>query len=197
MNAAAYLIILRKRHLLDWTFILTFIVWGSVGMLLGLSVASPASIAPTEWPPGIVPPGLANILFGTLVLCFAIMYGYTADVLPALTPTASKEVPSGVAVAPPSLPTILFLQMGMVVAAIAGGFLSANVGSGSDMYQSKGFRTESRGRCLRHRLSHRPARAAARCVRTGACTSSARWYGTRCTRKLPSRRRASPRRASS
>jgi len=142
MNAAGYLLCVHKRELLDSRFIFVFTVFGGIGVLFGLTVASPSGIGPTEWPPGTLPSGLANILFGSLVLLFAIAYCYTADVLPRYKMT--REPPRDVGVhAHGNLHSeqeearnescSALLNVTMALFATAGGFMSANVGSGSDM----------------------------------------------------------------
>ena len=167
MNAAGYLLLLRKRHLLHYSMIFTFTVWGGVGILLGLMVASPSDVLPTEWRKGTLPPGLANIIFGTLVLCFAIMYCYVSELLPKHTEPHRRQDGSICAKDPhavvkltthacdadsiyfkelddtspvPSVTGVgerlldwLPLHAAMIVFALCGGFLTANVGSGSDM----------------------------------------------------------------
>ena len=154
MNAAAYLLIVRKRELLDANLIMIFTVLGSFGVLIGLMFAPPASASPTKWVPNTVPSGLANIIFGTIVLCFAIAYGYAAEIAPRLhAPEAQQpgstghsstgdghqglgsgvELPykarreHGVSIAPDRM------SMAMACFAVGGGFLCAQVGSGSDM----------------------------------------------------------------
>ena len=128
MNAAGFLLITTKRDLLDWTFILVFTVVGGLGVLLGLAVASPATVSPYEWRENTLPPGLANIIFGAVVFAFAIAYYYSAEVL---QPSASSSSQGAKA----SIGTIRrwILWLLMPIFAIIGGFLSANVGSGSDM----------------------------------------------------------------
>ena len=141
MNAAAYLLLLRKPHLLDAQLIQSFTLWGSLGVLLGLSVASPADVDPTVWAEGTLPPGLANIVFGTLILCFAIIYFYVSELRPAIQGTVGVIAPIGHSAddAGASDEDSLgarhwtLLQALRVGFAVSGGFLTANVGSGSDM----------------------------------------------------------------
>uniref|UniRef100_A0A7S4BTS2 Uncharacterized protein n=1 Tax=Chrysotila carterae TaxID=13221 RepID=A0A7S4BTS2_CHRCT len=68
MNAAAYLLWLVKREMLDVQLILYFSVFGVFGVLSGLSLR-PSS-------------GLANILFSCAIFFFAIAYFYVSEVQP-------------------------------------------------------------------------------------------------------------------
>jgi len=155
MNAAAYLLILRKRELLDPFFILIFTCFGGIGVLLGLTVATPSTVSPKDWPAWTVPSGLCNIIFSTTILLFAIAYFYSAEVLAwkqlpkrlarvgsvfqigsnaapdeRQVSAAAKDESQGESAEDPRRRLAIRL---MIASAVLGGILSAQVGSGSDI----------------------------------------------------------------
>jgi len=122
MNAAAYLIIMDKGELLDFTLITIFILFGIPGVLIGLAFP--------------VVPFYFMSIFQTLVLTFAFVFFYLNVLAPRASPSA---VPTDThRVATPRRdhlkPLNAYTAYGsMCTAAFAGGFLTANVGSGSDI----------------------------------------------------------------
>lgn len=117
MNAAAFLLAVVKPHLLDFKFITVFTVVGTAGVLTGL--------AWTE----IQKPYYINLLYTTLVLEFAFVYFYT-NVLAPRRVAGSKA--AGTAM--PSSSKMFMINVLMVVFAFFGGIITANVGSGSDIF---------------------------------------------------------------
>ena len=63
LNAAAFLLITTKSHLLNSKIIYTNIVFGCIGMLIGLAFNES--------------PELTNTIYTVTVLCFGIIYFYT------------------------------------------------------------------------------------------------------------------------
>jgi len=121
MNAAAYLIMLKKGHLLDFTLVMCFFVMGIPGVLLGLSLnLSPFYIVLT---------------FQILVLEFAFVFFYLNVLAPRSSPSAVPTAVSKTKADEEDFSTskAWYAYGAMVVFAFAGGFLTANVGSGSDI----------------------------------------------------------------
>ena len=130
MNAAAYLIMLNKSHLLDFNLIATFVIVGIPGVLVGLA--------------SNLPPFEVILSFQILVLEFAFVFFYLNVLAPRASPSA---VPTPPIPAPPSPGSViktdyesnhtkmheLAATASMWLAAFAGGFITANVGSGSDI----------------------------------------------------------------
>jgi len=114
MNAAAFLLLTVKPHLLDFKFITVFTVIGTAGVLTGLA-----------WH---IKPYFINLTYTTLVLEFAFVYFYT-NVLSPRRKSGSKDSST----AEPSSARMLVVHGCMVVAAFFGGIITANVGSGSDI----------------------------------------------------------------
>jgi len=153
MNAAAYMIVLNKSHLLDFNLIATFTVVGIPGVLTGLAL----NLAPFY----------VVLTFQILVLEFAFIFFYLNVLAPRSSPSAVPTPPTprmgptpGVdptdgsnAEERPVSPVDIEAQphkkaadeqensglaellttSTMWMAAFAGGFLTANVGSGSDI----------------------------------------------------------------
>lgn len=149
MNAAAYLLMLRKPHLLDFTLISAFVVIGTPGVLIGLFV----NLAPFY----------VMLAFQVLIFEFAIVFfylnvlspipaedsndkppsapvmnvGVCMDVIAAIQHEGGGPTPIQVletkAVPTPDKPKRVLIYGLMVVSALAGGFLTASVGSGSDI----------------------------------------------------------------
>lgn len=117
MNAAAFLLCVVKGHLLDFKFISVFTVIGTAGVLIGLSAN--------------VKPYTANMIYTVIVLEFAFLYFYTNVVSPRRAKGATVAVSN--AKPPPGEKKMLVLHTLMIGAAILGGFITANVGSGSDI----------------------------------------------------------------
>jgi len=114
MNAAGFLLMVVKPHLLDFKFITVFTTIGTAGVLTGLSSG--------------IKPYYVNVIYTTLILQFAILYLYT-NVLspkPANQSKVTKEVPSEL--------KLKLVDGAMVVAAFIGGMITANIGSGSDIF---------------------------------------------------------------
>ena len=123
MNAAAYLIMLRKPHLLDFNLISTFVVVGLPGVIFGLVLD--------------LPPFYIVLIFQVLVLEFACVFFYL-NVLAPREALSLRVVPAGeAAVVPKTLPITnirkLCTYASMALAAFTGGLLTANVGSGADV----------------------------------------------------------------
>ena len=117
MNAAAFLLCVVKPHLLDFKFISLFTVVGTAGVLIGLA----ANIKPFT----------ANMIYTTTVLEFALFYFYTNVLSPRRFTGATVAVTA--AAESPSDDKMVILHVLMVGAAIVGGMITANVGSGSDI----------------------------------------------------------------
>ncbi|KAL1514935.1 hypothetical protein AB1Y20_004013 [Prymnesium parvum] len=119
MNAAGYLIILTKPHLLDFTLVSAFIIFGVPGILFGLSLN--------------VSPFYIVLTFQILVLEFAFIFFYLNILAPRDSPSAvptQQRTSRG----PDTKPMRSVLAYGsMVLAAFAGGFITSKVGSGSDI----------------------------------------------------------------
>lgn len=112
MNAAAYLLLIQKRNTLQADFIVIFIIFGALGVLIGLQLEPP--------------PYHTNLVYTTLILEFAIIYLYSKNCAPQ---PAKQALPL-----PPTSSTCLAVAFGfMSLAAVVGGVLTASVGSGSDM----------------------------------------------------------------
>jgi len=122
MNAAAFLLITTKSQLLNGPIIYTNIAFGTIGMLLGLSFNES--------------PELTNLIYTVTVLCFGIVYFYTNVIDQKRTAVATDP--------PPEMDEDAsdtegwsrrdYLAYGlMAVFAIVGGFITASVGSGSDI----------------------------------------------------------------
>ena len=79
MNAAAYLIVLNKSHLLDFNLIATFTVVGVPGVLCGLALK--------------LAPFYVVLLFQTLVLEFAFIFFYLNILAPRSSPSAVPSPP--------------------------------------------------------------------------------------------------------
>ncbi|KAL1496015.1 hypothetical protein AB1Y20_014648 [Prymnesium parvum] len=119
MNAAGYLIVLTKAHLLDFTIVSAFIVFGVPGVLLGLSLN--------------VSPFYIVLTFQVLVLEFAFVFFYLNILAPRDSPSA-VPTHNGSADSPDTKPMRAGLAYGsMALAAFAGGFITSKVGSGSDI----------------------------------------------------------------
>lgn len=122
MNAAAYLIMLKKSELLDFTLVMCFFACGVPGVLMGLALN--------------LPPFYIVLIFQILVLEFAFVFFYLNVLAPRTSPSA---VPTSTPVGKPKADEeftkgMAFYAYGsMILAAFAGGFLTANVGSGSDI----------------------------------------------------------------
>jgi len=126
MNAAAYMIVLNKSHLLDFNLIATFTVVGIPGVLMGLALNLP--------PFGVI------LTFQILVLEFAFVFFYLNVLAPRSSPSAVPSTPElrPVDATAPGRESHSNLSMyaahtSMWLASFAGGFLTANVGSGSDI----------------------------------------------------------------
>lgn len=116
MNAAAFLLFVTKqRELLNAEFIVFNLVFGSLGMILGLSIDTPAKVI--------------NLIYTILVFEFAIIYYYKNE----------YQDHEGAPVGPPDADNTKkrdndwFNYGTMFLCAFAGGFTTANVGSGSDI----------------------------------------------------------------
>ena len=146
MNAASYLIIKDKPHLLDFHLIATFIILGIPGVLIGLAAE--------------LPPFHTILTFQILVLEFAIIFFYLNVLAPRQSPSAIPS-PHVSATEPDGTPSAVTISVAvdvahakrrreyhdesdtplrsalapvtMWIASFAGGFLTANVGSGSDI----------------------------------------------------------------
>lgn len=122
MNAAAYLIAVYKSHLLDFTLIATFVLAGVPGILVGLAL----NLAPFY----------VVLTFQVVVLEFAIVFFYLKVLAPRSSPSAIPTVEG--ASQPPDASghndkRMALAYATMCIAAAVGGFLTANVGSGSDI----------------------------------------------------------------
>jgi len=119
MNAAGYLLILRKQKMLDFNLIAAFVVFGIPGVLIGLA--------------SNVPPFYIICTYMTLVLEFAIAFFYTNHIRPrpsgdnVTRSSGSSEDESGYSTRK------IFVYVLMALFAFAGGFITSNVGSGSDI----------------------------------------------------------------
>jgi uncharacterized membrane protein YfcA len=109
MNGAAYLLYISKPELLHAQSIVVNTIFGSIGVLFAL--AYPAS------------PYVVSMLYTLLVLEFAIVYFYT-NMFVRGREEGSKD---SVLRSPPA--SSQFMHATMAVAAIAGGFLTGNMGS--------------------------------------------------------------------
>lgn len=141
MNAAGYLLMVKKIHLLDFTLIATFVIFGIPGALIALAVD--------------LKPFRVTVTFQILVLEFAIVFFYLNVLSPMVAkkkldtapPSPVMKAPLGRSrgasgsmggnIVPASLDMSDTKQIGvyatMAAFAFGGGFLSGNVGSGSDI----------------------------------------------------------------
>ena len=109
MNAAGYILILFRPHLLNFNFIACFIGIGTPGVLAGLAIE--------------LNPFATTVTFQILVIEFAFVLFYLECSTPALP---SELVPHG-----EGHERIAYVLMAAF--AFMGGFFTANVGSGSDI----------------------------------------------------------------
>lgn len=114
MNAAAFLLMTVKPHLLDFKFISIFTVVGTAGVLTGLA-----------WQ---IQPYYINLLYTSLVLEFSFVYFYTNVLAPR-----KSNAKGSVAAPMPSSRVVWGVHVLMILFAFAGGIVTANVGSGSDI----------------------------------------------------------------
>lgn len=136
MNAAAYVFYTQKRHLLNQTFIFVFILFGFVGLLLGMTFD--------------VSDKLINLVYTILVFEFSIFYAYrniimnqiqiqTVDIEKTIEKKDDKKDDLQVSVKKIEIETSVsdinnfLLWSGMIACAIIGGFATSNVGTGSDI----------------------------------------------------------------
>ena len=126
MNAAAYLIVLKKPELPDFDLVATFTIGGIPGVLTGLAL----NLAPF----GVI------LTFQILVFQFACIFFYLNVLAPRSSPSAIPSTPplrpvesSAPSSASESRLSIYAAHSSMWAAAFAGGFLTANIGSGSDI----------------------------------------------------------------
>jgi uncharacterized membrane protein YfcA len=112
MNAAAFLLFITKRDLLHSGFIIINILFGSLGMLFGLTYP--------------VSGEAINLIYTVGVFEFGILYFYK-NKYASSDDDAHQSPSSQLGHVPKSV------YAGMVVAALLGGFLTAKVGSGSDI----------------------------------------------------------------
>ena len=122
MNAAAYLIMLRKSHLLDFDLISVFVLFGVPGVIFGLALD--------------LPPFYIVLIFQILVLEFACAFFYL-NVLAPRERDSLRVAPAAEATelskASPITKMLLLKHVSMGLAAFAGGFVTASVGSGADV----------------------------------------------------------------
>ena len=136
MNAAAFVLYTQKRHLLNQTFIFVFILFGFVGLLLGMTFD--------------VSDKLINLVYTILVFEFSIFYAYrnlimnriqiqTVDIKKIIETKDDKKDVLQVSVKEIEIETSVsdinnfVLWSGMIACAIIGGFATSNVGTGSDI----------------------------------------------------------------
>lgn len=121
MNAAAYLILMYKAHLADFSLIVCFVIAGIPGILVGLSLK--------------LAPFYVVLTFQILVLEFAVTFFYLNILAPRHSSSAApSEMQITVRDEAREKPLNMLLAYGsMCAAAFVGGFLTANVGSGSDI----------------------------------------------------------------
>jgi hypothetical protein len=159
MNAAAFLLFVTKRELLDPTFIVINIIFGSIGVIIGLSIKSSAE--------------LINLVYTVVVFEFAILYFYKnvyasddeiggqkssidqkVEMSARATGTAKNVAENRVdcemagritidiietaistlsTLKPPIKSVPMWIYVGMALGGVLGGFVTANVGSGSDI----------------------------------------------------------------
>ena len=136
MNAATFVLYTQKRHLLNQTFIFVFILFGFVGLLLGMTVD--------------VSDKLINLVYTILVFEFSIFYAYrnlimnqieiqTVDIKKIIETKDDKKDVLQVSVKEIEIETSVsdinkfVLWSGMIACAIIGGFATSNVGTGSDI----------------------------------------------------------------
>ena len=101
------------QHLLDFKFITVFTTIGTAGVLAGLASG--------------IKPYFVNVTYTTLILQFAILYLYTNVFSPA------PKIARGPPTEKPSEQKMMAIRASMVVFAFIGGFITANIGSGSDI----------------------------------------------------------------
>ena len=133
MNAATYLILRKSPHLVNFRLVATFVVVGVPGVLLGLATT--------------LPPFYVILCFQTLVLDFAVTLFYlivfapraSPSAVPTPSPSSTVDESGGIDVAIDadddgmSTSQRLLAHGSMWLAAFAGGWLTANIGSGSDI----------------------------------------------------------------
>jgi len=117
MTAASFLLFTTKPELLHARTICISVVFGSLGMLVGLATNMPSSIV--------------NLIYTTLVFEFGILYYYT-NTFVTTTWIPRSEYPC------PDLALrkkhMLISTCLLISSAVLGGFMTANVGSGSDIF---------------------------------------------------------------
>uniref|UniRef100_A0A7S3PQA9 Membrane transporter protein n=1 Tax=Aplanochytrium stocchinoi TaxID=215587 RepID=A0A7S3PQA9_9STRA len=118
MTAASFLLLITKRHLLDAEIIAKSVIFGNVGLLIGLKMNAPATIT--------------NLIYTTMVLEFGIVYWYTNTFVNSgkviRDPNQPLKFPLGNGILRERVKEIL-----LILQALIGGFLTSNVGSGSDI----------------------------------------------------------------
>lgn len=125
MVAAAYLILTCKRDMLHMELIVTTILAGTWGLVVGFSLT--------------VNPLVLNVVFTTVIISFALIYFYLNEYyMPRADRAAQAQQAAGDSgdALTPALPTtprtIILRRVIMVFFAVGGGVLSAQLGSGSD-----------------------------------------------------------------
>ena len=118
MNAAAAMLMMQRAHLLDFHMVVTYVLYGIPGVMLGLAVETD--------------PFWTTLTFQILVVEFACVLAYL-ECIEASDPSAPR--PAGALTDAPAAAGGggALLDVLMVASAILGGFFTANVGSGSDM----------------------------------------------------------------
>jgi len=109
LTAASFLLIVTKTDLLDSRFIIINVIFGNVGMLLGVSIDIPSDVI--------------NMMYTLLIFEFGILYLYQNHIALPLVPTPKER----------SCQRIVAAYVVMIIFAFCGGFMTGNVGSGSDI----------------------------------------------------------------
>ena len=119
MNAAAFLLFAtRQRSLLDAEFIAYNVLGGAIGIISGLLIPVSAEIV--------------NLVYTVLVFNFGILYFYKNRLAPAAGSEDNSKYADKATVTVTKPPSNA-LYVGMVAFAVVGGFVTAKVGSGSDI----------------------------------------------------------------